>query len=183
MVSVKLLVLFLSLWRFVTVCDNPSSLRGTGYNRIFTSGYYRHVTNLPTLLLEEHLKYLHWLAVFVGRHTYLLITTSCYCSGRVGEAAIICSSNPWADDGSKIWKITLPYPTPSLTSSSLARTRTQRKRYSSLISGLSQHMIQLCHLATILHQMYVSQIHFVMYSSAELKNRILLYSCRLMSDS
>ena len=59
MVSVKLLVLFLSLWWFATVCDIPSSLRWTDYNRVFTSGYYRLVTNLPTLQLDNHLIVYH----------------------------------------------------------------------------------------------------------------------------
>ena len=38
-----------------------------------------------------------------------------------------------------------------LTSSSLACTRTQRKRYASIISILSRHLVQICLLATILY--------------------------------
>ena len=34
---------------FVTVCDNLSSLRRTGNDRVFIRCYYRLVANLPTL--------------------------------------------------------------------------------------------------------------------------------------
>ena len=79
MVSVKLLVLILSLWRFATVCDSRSSLRRAGYDRVFTSGYYRLVTNLSTLLNRPNTLVFcrFWLLViFLMRHASQILLIS-----------------------------------------------------------------------------------------------------------
>ena len=88
MLSVQFLALVLSLWRFVTVCDNQSSLWRTGNNRVFTSGYYRLVTNLPTLC-QDLLG--HRLAVFPSVCMYYVDEV---CIRRISllEVFLLCGS-------------------------------------------------------------------------------------------